>query len=106
MNLNINQNHDISLEDAKQLIKNYQNSYPIDEHKINSGFFGKDALVKLLNQDKCIGLRIYNAQGTDGKNCFVLVGVNEDQKDMTNGSILEFTVPCPPECDENSGLLR
>lgn len=106
MTLSSNQKHDISLAEAKQLIQNYHNHYSEDPRKIISGFFGKDALVKLLNQDKCIGLRIYNAQGTDGKNCFVLVGVNEEQKDMTEGSILEFQIPCPPNCPVDSELIK
>ena len=39
-----------------------------------------------------------------GKPAFVLVGIDENGKDLL-GTILEIHLPCPPECDATSKLF-
>ncbi len=66
--------------------------------------FGKDAIVKLLEQPGCVGMRIYYGTGEAGRRVLVLVGVDVDGKDMYLGVLDEKGFPCPPICDESSPL--
>lgn len=51
-----------------------------------------------------MGIRIYYAAQEDGTPEIVIVGVNEEGLDLTNGLILERSWPCPPYCDGKSKL--
>lgn len=88
--------HNISLEEAKKLTTNFQSKLKGDE--VRAHYVGKEALQKLLDQENCIGVRIYYAETDDGKPELVLVGVTENGEDLTNGLLLERTLPCPPYC--------
>jgi hypothetical protein len=98
------EDHSISLADATRYVSSYW-------HKMQPGsilceYFGKDAIQSLINQDSCVGMRIYNALKDDGTPTFVLVGVNGAGQDMTNGLLEEFGWPCPPFCDTIKVLSR
>ncbi len=101
MEINPNSGTFISLDEAVRYITAFAQEYP----KENKGFFaGCDNLTRLLNQDKCIGLRMYNGYNeTDGATNLVVVGVDDEGKDITS-LILERLDPCPPKCDPNSPL--
>ncbi len=94
--------HIISLEEAKKLVSNFQANLKGDE--VRAHYVGKEALLKLLNQENCVGVRIYYARTDDGKPELVLVGVTEEGMDLTNGIILERIIPCPPYCPSDSEL--
>lgn len=94
--------HQITLEEAKKLIQNYKNKNTGQE--IKAHYFGKEALQKLLEQEECVGIRIYYASQEDGTPELVIVGVNKEGKDLTSGIILERNWPCPPYCDGDSEL--
>lgn len=102
MVFNGKEEHQITLDEAIKLIQNYKNKQSGNE--IKAHYFGKDALVKLLEQDGCVGIRIYYAAQDDGTPELILVGVNENGKDLTSGVILERNWPCPPYCDGESKL--
>ncbi|MBN1153388.1 hypothetical protein JXB12_00555 [candidate division KSB1 bacterium] len=89
MALSVSTDHRISLEEAKQLMRNYtaQAVSPV-----KGGFFSRDALIELLDQQKCIGLRYYYGTDDDGTPTLVLVGVDEQEDDMA-GIILEKSIP-------------
>lgn len=97
MVFNGKEEHQITLDEAIKLIQNYKNKQSNSE--IKAHYFGKDALLKLLEQDGCVGIRIYYAAQDDGTPELVMVGVNENGKDLTSGVILERNWPCPPYCD-------
>lgn len=98
------ENHQITLEEAKKLISNYQKKLRGDE--VKALYVGKEALQKLLEQENCVGARIYFAETEEGKPELVFVGVTSEGKDLTSGIILERDLPCPPYCDDSSELIK
>jgi len=98
-----NQNHDISLNAAADLTRNFRTSRFFDG--LNGGFFGKTAIEDILKQTNCVGLRYYYGVDAAGKQVLVLVGVDVNNKDLVNGKLAEISVPCPNLCDATSQLL-
>lgn len=90
-----NENHDIELNRAVLLTKEYRDSNGPDT--IRAIYFSKSAIIKVLDQTDCVGIRIYNAI-KDGKHTFAIVGVKANQEDLEDGYILENGFPCPPIC--------
>ncbi len=92
----------IDLGEAKEFVSNFKAKYP----DLPKAFFvGSDKLELILSQSGCMGVRIYN--GFDEEKSMtnlVLVGVDKNEKDMTDGIILERLVPCPSACDLSSAL--
>ena len=103
--LNGHENHKISLHDAAALTRNFRNSTGNDEGTIIGEFFGKDALIAALNQDNCIGLRIYYGKQNDGTPALVFVGVDQSGIDMTNGFVGDMGYLCPPVCGGGANPL-
>lgn len=88
--------HDISLQEARDLIQNHQ---LIEGKDVRiSEFFGRDAIQKILDQYDCVGIRIYYGQESDGTPVLVLMGVESQGKDLEMGPRLEKGLPCPPYC--------
>ena len=127
MELKSNNNHKISLNDAKKFTAGYraEKAEFMTPDKIKEkeakkgGFFGKDDLIELLNQKGCIGMRYYYGRNDDGSKNLVLVGVDEKGNDILpssekadfvvekandDGIILEQARPCPPWCPKSNGL--
>ena len=99
-----NEEHKITLDEAKTLVKNFRVDRPNEQLK--AGYFGKDALLELLSQPGVVGLRIYKGKKTDGNENYVLVGVDATGADIVTGTILERTAPCPPFCDPTSEFIK
>lgn len=98
-----NEDHSISLEDASKLTANYQKNAGANDRK--AGFFGKSAIHSILDQDDCVGIRIYFGQDEDGVPELVLVGAKADMDDIVNGVIAEKMIPCPPNCSSENALI-
>ena len=71
--------------------------------KNNAHFVGKNKLQKILDQDGCMGVRIYYGLDNGVKN-LVFVGADANENDMVDGVILEKTLPCPPRCPDKNKL--
>ena len=93
----------ISLTDAEMLTKSYQDNFP---NAIKCFYLGANKIQDILDQEGCIGIRTYMAfdKDTNTQN-LVMVGVNEDCEDMTDGLIADKMMPCPSQCDNNSPLV-
>lgn len=89
--------HRISLEAAAALTKRYREKAPTGARR--AGAFHADQVKTLFAQEGCAALRIYYGMNEDDSSALILVGVNADDHDMTDGDILEFDFPCPPFCD-------
>ena len=92
----------ITLTVANKLTLDFRDGSPLET---KAYFVGANKLNNILNQDDCIGIRIYN--GFDiikQKRNLVLVGVDKNCKDMINGIIVDRLVPCPVDCDATSSL--
>jgi hypothetical protein len=72
------------------------------------GAFTKHAIIALLNQPQAAYLRYYHARDEQGEPHLVLVAVDEEGNDMTNGSaaVLDTHFPCPPICPPMASPLR
>ena len=93
----------INIEEAKKYTKSLRENFP-DETK--AYFVGLDKVKLILEQENCLGFRIYNGYNKEiKKRNLVIIGVDKAKKDMTNGIIIEKLITCPPICDENSILL-
>lgn len=104
MSIDKNSSTIITLEKAKKFTENFRNNF---QAETKAYFVGSNQLKLILEQDKCIGLRIYNGYNQDEKiKNLVLVGVDKNKKDMNQGYILEELITCPPICDEDSILLN
>jgi hypothetical protein len=96
-----NEGHDINLNDAIRFTATYRET---KGDEFLGGFFGKEAIKNILNQQGCAGIRIYNAIDDNNKRTYVLVGVTSDNVDMTGGELAEFLIGCPPHCPDGSPL--
>jgi len=94
--------HAISLVDASALTRNFRLN--AGEDTVIGGFFGKDAVSAILNQEGAVGLRYYYGLDKDGSPHIVLVGVNSDGDDITHGLLAERSGTCPPFCASPSEL--
>ncbi len=104
MDINEDSGSVISLELALEMVNEFRSKYP----DLPKGFFvGKNNINLILDQKDCIGIRSYNGiDDKTGRQTLVLVGVNKDHKDMTDGYIVDRVVPCPTACDKDSPLNK
>lgn len=114
-------NHFISLQEAIEMTSRCR------EQKINvikSEFqdrgiisncetFDRESFDKLLAQEGCEGIRIYSGMDDTLKLKVIVVGVDEDNRDMLpsdqtaldeENNIIEQGLPCPPTCPPPSPL--
>ena len=101
-----NEDHSITLDDASEMTKNYRDANPDD---IKGHFFGKAAIQAILDQDQCVGIRIYYGISTGSttnppQKQLIVVGVLENQDDLYNGSIADKSMICPPACSTGNPL--
>jgi len=95
-----NESEIITLTEATDWTAAYRAANP---GAIKAHYFGKNQLMKVLNQENCAGTRAYYAVNSDGPQ-LILVGVDFAGKDMTTGIILDKALPCPSTCDPTSAL--
>lgn len=96
-----NENHDISLNEAAHMTANYRNANP---GQTKGHYFGGTAIQNVLSQMGSVGIRIYYALKDDGTKQLVIVGVDADANDLTDGLILDLSVPCPATCGNANSL--
>jgi len=89
----------ISLEVGADLTSNYRNNNPGAQL---GHFFGKDILNDILDQEGCMGIRMYYAEDDDGNKQLVIVGADGSENDMLD-LIADFSSPCPP-CGSSNDL--
>jgi hypothetical protein len=104
MNYTGNEEHAISLADAAELTARYRAQFSAGTFYIKGEYFGKNALNSLLNQQGCVGARMYYGLKADQTQCLVIVGVDANGNDMTAGEIMEFGQPCPNNCSVDNAL--
>jgi hypothetical protein len=101
------EDHSIGLADASELTSNYRASLGTGDSPIIGGYFGGDAISAILAQDGCIGIRYYyglDESGTSPVPVLIIVGVDGDCNDMTDGLLAERSTPCPPICGSSNSL--
>jgi hypothetical protein len=98
------ENHLITLTEAVGLTKAFQ--ITTSSNEVLAHYFGSDALEKALAQPGCVGLRMYYGKHQDGSPALVIVGVDKKGKDITSGTLLQRSLPCPPECVSGDSELQ
>src|SRR5687768_16796195 len=93
--------HVISREDAVRLLS--RRPVKITER---GGHLPRGTIDLILTQPGCAGLRFYFGTKADGSLTIVFVGIDENERDMSDGVIAEDYFPCPPFCDATSALIR
>lgn len=101
MSIDKNSGQFITPEQATAFTHAFQNAHPT---ALKAFFAGSSKINTILEQEGCMGIRIYNGLDDSGANNLVLVGVDKTGQDMTTGPILERLIPCPTDCDEDSIL--
>jgi hypothetical protein len=94
-------NHRITLVAATAHTRRHREAKVWEE---KAGAFHKDQVLELLNQPKCVALRIYYGRDEAGRPTLVLTGMDEADNDLTEGIILELNWPCPPFCGGSNSL--
>ena len=92
----------ITLAEAKQFTADYRKG--ITPGTVISHYFGKNVLEQILNQNGCVGIRMYHGLDENGIKNLVLVGVESNQEDLINGIIADKSVVCPPFCNGSNSL--
>lgn len=93
----------ITLEEAIEFTHAYQEEYP---NSSKAYLVNVDKLNLITAQEDCVSVRIYNGYDTETNTTnLVLVGVNDQGEDLTDGIIIEKTLPCPPYCPTRSPLI-
>ena len=95
------EDHSIALDDAGQFTAKYRQANP---GKPKAGYFGREAIEKILSQKGVVGIRYYYAIDDDNKNVMVIVGVDAKGNDMEYGVLIERSYPCPPFCSDENRL--
>ncbi|MDV4069983.1 hypothetical protein CMT34_17475 [Elizabethkingia anophelis] len=103
MSIDKNTGEIITLEKAIEFTHLFQMQNP---SALTSFYAGGSKISSILEQENCIGIRFYNGYDAIAKkNNLVLVGVDINGEDITDGFILEHLSPCPPNCPKSSPLI-
>lgn len=100
MTFNGTEGGEISIEQAARMTAAYRAENP---ESALANFFGRDILEKLLNQEGCVGIRMYYGINDEGGKELVLVGVNAEGNDLQE-LVADLSVPCPKICSEKNPL--
>lgn len=109
MNFTGNEKHLVSLQEAAEYTARYRKKNNITLHdtkSVRGAFFSKIPLLKLINQEGAVGFRYYYGLMEDGMPCLVLTAVTSANVDMVNGILMEFSIPCPPDCPDKPSILN
>ena len=98
MTLTGQEKHLIDLAEATPLIDRFAATVNVGD--IRAHYFGKDDLLKVLNQTGCVGLRMYYALNDDNTPTLVIFGVDAAEHDIrVDQRVLDRSYPCPPYGD-------
>lgn len=67
-------------------------------------FFGKEILNQILEQEGCVGIRMYHGQDSEtGQRELILVGADQYEDDMLD-LIADLSSACPHKCSTPNAL--
>lgn len=95
--------HRITLDAALVMVQRARNA-PV---KLVKGWsIAGQSVQEILSQPDAQSLRAYLAATEDGVATLVYVGVDVNGRDMVDGLLAEYVLPCPPFCDQDSPFVR
>lgn len=89
----------ITLSSAAQMTAEYRAANP---NSTIAHFFGKEILNQLLEQENCVGIRMYYGM-KDGQKELILVGVDSEENDLLE-LVADLSMPCPKTCSSPNPL--
>jgi len=96
--------HEITLAEAATMTLAYQNATQFQGLTV-AVKFDRIAYDEILAQPGCVAVRSYFSLDTTNALTLVLVGVDVNNNDLTNGKIMDRAVKCPDYCVGNSPLM-
>lgn len=90
----------ITLSNGASMTNEYRQRNP---GAVKGHFFGKEILNQILDQEGCMGIRMYYGLDEDGNKQLVIVGADSDENDMLD-LVADFSVPCPSACSTPNAL--
>ena len=90
----------ITIEQGADLTANYRAKNP---NSRKGHFYGRDILQRLLDQEGCMGIRIYYGIDENDEKELVLVGAQENEDDMLE-LVVDLSRPCPNRCGSPNDL--
>ncbi len=88
--------HEISFNEASQLTARFQENLQPGQPK--GGFFGKQAIQRLLVHPECVGLRCFFGANKEGVRVMVMLCVDKFGAERFDGPMVELSASCPPFC--------
>ncbi len=101
MAFNGTEGESIELALASTWTANFREEFP---EGIKAHFFGREIINQILEQEGCMGIRIFNALDDEGNAKLIIVGADQEESDQTNGILAEFAKPCPAICGRPNSL--
>ena len=95
--------HRISLADALVMVQRARKSPPT---MVNGWSIDGSIIREILAQPGAASLRVYMASTDEGVATPIFLAVDKDAKDMTDGVIAEYALPCPPWCEPDSPFTK
>ena len=96
------QDHRIAVADARAMTRRFREAAP--QEPVRGCMFPRAAFEAILAQEGCEGIRLYFGRSTGQGLQLVMVGVDGNALDMSQGEIMENSFPCPPFCDPRAAL--
>ncbi len=78
-----------------------RNAHP---NHIKSYSIGRDHVNAILEQEDCVGIRMYHTIDPNGVKNLLLVGINSNHEDLVDGYIANRADVCPNVCPPPSDL--
>ncbi|WP_439881839.1 hypothetical protein ACSX1A_01510 [Pontibacter sp. MBLB2868] len=72
---------------------------------VKAHFFGHQILQSILDQEGCMGIRIYYARDEEGRKKLVLIGADAAGNDMEDGVVADWSKICHPDCTTSGKLI-
>ena len=94
----------LSLADAKKYVRNYQSSFALPEFE--EVFFSKELCERILSQPRCNGIRYYLGKKENDSTTVVVLGVDDQGKEIIDGVICTGAVVCQSVCDSTCSLAN
>jgi len=88
-----NEDQEITLSQGSTMTAAFRAANPT---AIKAEYFGKKIINLILEQEECVGIRVYNGLDASGVQSNVLVGVDSDGNDIVNGALGDRSVKSPP----------
>ncbi len=92
----------IAIDEAAALTANFRRNNGNRAETVKAHLFGRDILRQILDQENCVGIRMYHGLDDTGGKQLVLIGVDADGQDMEASIVADKSRVCPPDCSTST----